>query len=163
MRAWRLGDIEKFPFLEPPDPGPQPPTFELTGMWLGTWSSAQVPNNGLVSAELQQVDQDLSGALEVGSSACFRDGSVTGVFTTDRTIQLLAAFDGSDIVFDGEVRANGNQVAGTYRIVSGACAGDSGSWSMAAVATTVHIGVFDHGDGEFSLQPVQPVDPASIR
>jgi hypothetical protein len=105
---------------------------DLTGEWTGTYHPDS-GGEGTVSASFDQNGRTVTGSMTVAGSDCFSllsfagtvDGNMlTGTFTDDNS-----RMDITGLINRGEVN-------GTYTILAGPCADDTGTFALVAVSPT---------------------------
>ena len=99
----------------------------LTGYWGGTWDSSNGINGGNLSATLTESGSSLSGTVSITGSPCILSGSVSGT-VVGNTVTLGSVSGSDQISFSGT--CTGTSIGGTYNVTTGACAGDSGTFSL---------------------------------
>lgn len=110
-----------------------PSPASVRGEWAGTWHS-NGGQNGTVSASLSQNGTTVAGTVVFGQSSCFVDGSISGNLSGNT---LTASIGGVNV----SATVSGNGIAGSYAVPNGgnACFGDSGTFSISRVSTTIDI------------------------
>lgn len=102
----------------------------LTGNWQGVWGSIVVPTAfGKITASFVQTGTSLTGYVQL-DSVCFPGGPLSGTITGTH---LSAAITISGIELasvSATVDSTGNTITGAYGVLSGACAGDLGIFSL---------------------------------
>jgi uncharacterized protein (TIGR03437 family) len=101
----------------------------ITGTWQGTFLSV-TGLTGTLAADIAQNGIVLDATISLTGSPCFTNGTATGNIVAD-TISLGSAFSGGQqAAFDGTVNSTGNSISGQYAVLSGACTGDYGGFSL---------------------------------
>lgn len=108
------------------------PGVNLTDPWLGTWVSDN-DATGSLDVMFTQTGTQLRGTVEVGGTACFTTGTITGT-VSGNTITFGVASGASDIEYSGGVAHDAvtgdDTITGSYSVTSGACDGDTGTFEL---------------------------------
>jgi hypothetical protein len=108
-------------------PAPVSPA-NVTGNWSGSWLSTTTGRSGNLTFDLTQTGLDISGTFSRSGSACFTSGDISGSINGEN-VTLSALFTGSlRVDFEGTVVES--QMDGSYQVSGGACADDSGTWTV---------------------------------
>ncbi len=99
--------------------------INLTGIWTGSWSSANGIDGGSVSTSLTQSGSSLSGTVSISGSPCLSSGEVSGAINDNNV--SFGAVSGTDKIFF-TATCTSNSMSGEYSITSGFCAGDTGTF-----------------------------------
>lgn len=110
---------------------------DLTGTWTGTWSSSNGIDSGNLTANLTQSGTSISGTASAyvtgGSVSCGGPNySVSGTVSGNNII--FGVFDRG--IESGVYTATftSTSMSGTYSVTAGACAGDTGTFSLNKVS-----------------------------
>ena len=102
-------------------------TVDITGTWSGSWASSNGINNGNISAVLTQSGTSVIGTLSITGSPCISNGSVSGTVSGNNV--SFGIISGSDTV-EYNATYTSTSMSGTYSVTTGACAGDTGTFSL---------------------------------
>jgi uncharacterized protein (TIGR03437 family) len=106
--------------------------ISVTGTWQGTFLSV-TGLTGSLAANITQNGIALAATISLTGSPCFTNGTASGNIIAE-TISLGSAFSGGQQAsFDGTVDSSGSSITGQYAVLTGACAGDNGTFAVARV------------------------------
>jgi len=101
--------------------------IDVSGRWSGTWSSSVFFSNGDFSLKLNQNGSSFTGSASFIGSNCFFGSSVSGSVSGNRMNFGFVDSSGNRANFSGS--ATSSSMNGTYKVTSGFCAGDEGTFS----------------------------------
>jgi tetratricopeptide (TPR) repeat protein len=106
------------------------PTPDVAGDYRGTWTDSE-GNSGEIVISIVQDNTSLSGTASVSDSECISTGNVTGTITPSTNRLNLTITAGADRVsFNAAFDTNTKAMDGSFNFEAGACAGDTGDFSM---------------------------------
>ena len=112
---------------KPPPPSPDVP--DVAGDWRGTWTDSE-GNSGEIVLSIVQSETSLSGTASVDGSECMSNGNISGSVGTDNRLNLSITSGTNRASFSAVYDVNTNGIEGNFNFESGACAGDTGNFSM---------------------------------
>jgi hypothetical protein len=102
----------------------------VAGDYRGTWTDSE-GNSGEIVISIVQDNTSLSGTASVSDSECISTGNVTGTITPSTNRLNLTITAGADRVsFNAAFDTNTKAMDGSFNFEAGACAGDTGDFSM---------------------------------
>jgi hypothetical protein len=101
----------------------------LNGIWQGAWGSIPTSAVGTMSASLAQAGTALSGNTFLNST-CFPGGPLTGTINASTISASITIANTLVAQLNGNVRPDGNNIDGTYAVLSGDCKGDYGIFTL---------------------------------
>lgn len=100
---------------------------DISGNWNGTWATSIGTNSGIISTSITHSGTSFSGTINISGSPCISSGTFSG--TASGGFFSASVVSGQNaITFEGTYTAT--LISGTYSVPSGACAGDSGTFSL---------------------------------
>ncbi len=127
------------------------PTASVAGNWVGTWRSNHAAQS-YMTGSFSQAGSGFSGVVVIGGSYCFGRELASGVILnssldfnigeggqeppapgfgrTEAGTIAHAATVGGVVGISFNATISGNQIAGSYRVLSTACAGDYGTFVL---------------------------------
>ena len=96
----------------------------VNGSWSGSWTSS-TGDNGALSATFTSTGSTFSGPVTIYNSYCFGSEFATGTVSGS---SVTIGVSSNAIVFVGTVSSS--NISGLYEVYSGACSGDSGTFSL---------------------------------
>ena len=102
----------------------------LTGLWGGAWANDDGTLGGDLDMYFFQSGNQIRGNGDLDGSPCFGKGSASGTISGTQVI-FAFLFEGDQFaVYRGNLNPAGTNLNGTYEVANGACAGETGVWSM---------------------------------
>jgi hypothetical protein len=109
-------------------PAPAPAVPDVAGNWRGTWTDSD-NNSGDIVLSITQDGTNLTGNASVSGSECISTGTISG--SVSSTTLDLTITSGSDRAsYSATYDASTNGIEGNFNFEAGACAGDTGNFSM---------------------------------
>ena len=109
-------------------PSPEPTVPDLAGNWRGTWTDSD-NNSGDILLSITQDGTNLTGNASVSGSECISTGTISGsVSNTTLDLTITSGSDRASYNATYDVATNG--IEGNFNFVAGACAGNTGNFSM---------------------------------
>jgi tetratricopeptide (TPR) repeat protein len=105
-----------------------PPPLNLTGTWIGTWTSS-IAGNGSISLDLTQAEGSTSvtGSVSITGSECISTGTLSGSVTGDTLVSSIVGSETADFTATANSISSPTSLNGTLQVTSGDCAGDIGT------------------------------------
>jgi hypothetical protein len=114
---------------------PQP---SISGIWQGSWTSV-AGDSGAVGANFAQSGNSMTGQLLFTGSPCSAAGTASGTINEGTLSAGVVFGDGGQISFNGTLNGISGSGQGQYSVVSGPCAGDSGTFSLTRLSSQVSV------------------------
>ena len=96
----------------------------VNGSWSGSWTSS-TGDNGALSATFTSTGSTFSGPVTIYNAYCFGSEFATGTVSGS---SVTIGVSSNAIIFVGTVSSS--NISGLYEVYSGACSGDSGTFSL---------------------------------
>ena len=102
----------------------------VNGSWSGSWTSS-TGDNGALSATFTSTGSTFSGPVTIYNSYCFMSLKSSRILFATGTVSgssVTIGVSSNAITFVGTVSSS--SISGLYEVYSGACSGDSGTFSL---------------------------------
>ena len=106
---------------------------DVAGNWRGTWTDSD-GNSGDIVLSIEQSGTSLTGNAAVNGSECISTGTISGTIS-DTTLNVTITSGTDRASFRAPYSENTSDINGTFDFEAGACAGDTGSFSMTQTET----------------------------
>ncbi|XPS87974.1 tetratricopeptide repeat domain protein [Desulfosarcina variabilis str. Montpellier] len=106
---------------------------DVAGNWRGTWTDSD-GNSGDIVLSIEQSGTSLTGNAAVNGSECISTGTISGTIS-DTTLNVTITSGTDRASFRAPFSENTSDINGTFDFEAGACAGDTGSFSMTQTET----------------------------
>lgn len=126
---------------------------DVSGSWTGTWRSSRYNDGSYLTAAFSQTGSTFVGTVLIGGSVCFgrelasgvvisssidfnigdggrEPGAPSGAARAETSTTLHSATAGGVVGIRFSATISGNQISGSYQVLSTACAGDFGTFLL---------------------------------
>ena len=102
--------------------------YDVSGNWRGTWTDSD-NNSGDIVLSITQDGTSLTGNASVSGSECISTGTISGS-VSNTTLDLTITSGTDRASYSATYDASTNGIQGNFSFEAGACAGNTGNFSM---------------------------------